>query len=257
MKVAMIKASLLITLLLSIGFSIVSYADKINIKGVDRVKLLQALYKRAKVQGMGALKYDTADLSKEEATSLLDRGIDYLHGKVLKIKIPREGNGDEIETSYYDRDNGPNAVEFVVMGLSIRGEVSDGVRTGPAQPDPEMLKLKNGDSLPIALFVASWGKILQLTSSEDYEDLLTLYELDQKSRNPDHRIYGDHFNKLKSLGLLDYRGQVPPFIASLVLSSVEGEGHGIHLGLPYEETERIKRQILKFCENSLRNPHKD
>ena len=251
----MTKTSLLITLLLVIGFSKVSYAEKINIKGIDRIKLLQALYKRAKVQGMGVYKYDTADLSEAEAMSLLDRRIDYLHGKVMKIKIPSESVSDEIETSYYDGDNGPSAAEFVVKGLSIRGEVSDGARTGPAQPDPEMIKLKNGDSLPVALFATGWGRLLTLKTSEDYEDFLAIYELVQKSRNPDHKIFGNHLTRLRSMGLLDYNGQVPSYVASIVISSAEGDGLGVNLGLPYEDDEYAKRLILKFCKNSLSDPH--
>jgi hypothetical protein len=51
-----------------------------NIKGIDKVKLIQELYKKAKVQGLGFLASNfSGELSINEATNLLDKYMDYVH----------------------------------------------------------------------------------------------------------------------------------------------------------------------------------
>ena len=104
-------------ILLALVISVISMSGAMagkNIEGVDRAELVQALYKRAKVQGHGWMARGPSELSLEEAQSLVGQYLDYLHGKAMKIQIPSETDGNEIETWLYNRDNGSNAAEEIV-----------------------------------------------------------------------------------------------------------------------------------------------
>jgi hypothetical protein len=88
----------------------------ISIKGLDKAEVLQALYDRARTQGMGIFQYIPGPLSKEEAQSLLQTSsyFDYLKGRVMKIDM----SGDEIDPRLYDRDNGEGAAEAAISKLN-------------------------------------------------------------------------------------------------------------------------------------------
>ena len=87
----------------------------INIKGIPKVKVLQALYERAKVQGLGRLKSVHIPLSDADAAMFLAEGtsFDYLLGRVMKVDIGK----DELDPWLYDRDNGPGAAEEALRDL--------------------------------------------------------------------------------------------------------------------------------------------
>jgi hypothetical protein len=87
-----------------------------NISGMNKAKILAALYNNSKPQGMGFLHFDDQPMTQEEAQELLDSGqtyFDYLKGRVMKIDL----SGDELETWLYNRDNGENAAEAVLANL--------------------------------------------------------------------------------------------------------------------------------------------
>ena len=87
----------------------------IDIKSIDKAKLLAALYNASQVQGLGFLHATDTDLSLEEAQQLLTEStyFDYLHGKVLKIDLA----GDTLDPQLYDRDNGAGAALQVVNSV--------------------------------------------------------------------------------------------------------------------------------------------
>lgn len=88
----------------------------VSIAGLDKTALLQALYERARPQGMGILRYDFEErpLSPEVAAAALAGGyIDYLGGRSLKVDL----SGDEVDPWLYDRDNGAGALAEVVQRL--------------------------------------------------------------------------------------------------------------------------------------------
>lgn len=105
-----------------------------NIEGVDRPRLALELYNRAKVLGLGLLRPNAAQpMDYEEAACLVGKSIDYYNGKVMKIKVPANGEGDEIYTWLYNRDNGEGAAEEVVEMLKKSCEA--GCKAIPVQSD--------------------------------------------------------------------------------------------------------------------------
>lgn len=83
--------------------------------GLDKAKVLAALYNAARPQGMGFVRYDPTPMSIEEARGLLQHTnqFDYLKGRVMKIDF----GGDGLDTRLYNRDNGEGAAEMAIMSL--------------------------------------------------------------------------------------------------------------------------------------------
>ncbi len=108
------------TILILIFYSGVNYAvcdlviglNEIDISNLDKAKVLQALYKGAKPQGLGYLHYKLGPLKYDDAKRLLEkkRNYDYLSGRVLKIDL----SGNTLNTRLYNRDNGENAAEKAI-----------------------------------------------------------------------------------------------------------------------------------------------
>lgn len=90
----------------------------INIKGLNKVALLAALFNASKQQGMGFLdRRGAVPMSEEQAAEVIKATpsmyFDYLYGRVMKVNI----SGDELFTGLYNRDNGSGAAECVVQKL--------------------------------------------------------------------------------------------------------------------------------------------
>lgn len=104
----------------------------VNIEGIDKVTLIQALHDGARTGRMdfSAEALERMRLSREDAETELaeleehrkqyDEGpmrtrmhIDYLNGRSLKIDV----GGPEMETVGYNRDNGQGAAEAIVARL--------------------------------------------------------------------------------------------------------------------------------------------
>ena len=89
---------------------------------LNKAKVLNALYMRARTQGMGFLHHIPGDsLSTEDAERLLiehDYRFDYLRGRVMKVKL----SGDSFRTWAYNRDNGEEAAEKVIEILRAQLE---------------------------------------------------------------------------------------------------------------------------------------
>ena len=85
-----------------------------DISNLDHAEVLAALYNASKVQGLGFLQATDKPMTKAEAAQLLvkENYFDYLHGKVMKIKIQ-----DQLDTRLYNRDNGEGAAERVISRL--------------------------------------------------------------------------------------------------------------------------------------------
>lgn len=94
----------------------------IDISGVEKAKVLKALYDNAQCLGMGFLQFVPGDLSIAEARDIIDFGsgnsagdyacnvgprlyFDYFKGRVMKVDL----SGNTVDTALYDRDNGPGA----------------------------------------------------------------------------------------------------------------------------------------------------
>jgi hypothetical protein len=84
----------------------------IDITGIDKARLLMALYAKAQPLGLGRLQYTPEPLTYEEASGLLSQAtyFDYLRGRVMKVDL----SGDVLRTGLFDRDNGEGAAARAV-----------------------------------------------------------------------------------------------------------------------------------------------
>ena len=88
----------------------------VSIDGLDKAKVLIALYGKAKPQGMGFLQFNPEPLTEEEAIRLLELTtyFDYLKGRVMKVQL----RDDKVfDSRLYDRDNGPGAAASAISFL--------------------------------------------------------------------------------------------------------------------------------------------
>lgn len=89
----------------------------ISIKGLDKAKVLAALYNNAKPQGMGFLHYTPKPMDEEEAQEVLNSGqtyFDYVLGRVMKVDLQSD---EEFDPRLYNRDNGAGSAERAIATL--------------------------------------------------------------------------------------------------------------------------------------------
>ena len=89
----------------------------IDIRGIDKARLLCALYNSARPLGLGALQYTPGNLDINDARKLLEKQsyFDYLDGRVLKVDL----SGDSFNPWLYDRDNGEGVAEEAVASVLL------------------------------------------------------------------------------------------------------------------------------------------
>lgn len=84
---------------------------EVDIKGLNKAKLLMELYNHSHQQGAGFLHLEgTKDITFSQAVSIIkEQGyrFDYLLGRVLKIDL----EGDKMWVHLYDRDNYEGAAQ--------------------------------------------------------------------------------------------------------------------------------------------------
>lgn len=93
--------------------------NMVNIKGLDKARVLKALYDHSHVQGSGFLQAVPDGVVTVEHCAMLlgsQTYFDYLHGRVLKVEL----SGDEFDERLYDRDCGEGAAQRAVD--SVRAE---------------------------------------------------------------------------------------------------------------------------------------
>jgi hypothetical protein len=91
-----------------------------NIAGMPRVKILQALYRNAQPFGLGKLHYKpNHELSDGEAITLIvtsNNGfVDYVYGRPIKVQFLNVS--DILCTQDYNQYNGENLAETVIEHL--------------------------------------------------------------------------------------------------------------------------------------------
>lgn len=88
----------------------------VNIAGLSKGIVLQALFNASKQQGLGLLQAEGAKpMTLDDANEFtkISLNFDYLRGRVLKVDI----SGDEFGSWSYDRDNGAGAAERAIAAL--------------------------------------------------------------------------------------------------------------------------------------------
>lgn len=88
----------------------------VNIQGLNKAKVLKALYDGTHIQGLGFLQA-VDNFTEEDAQKLLDAGntyFDYLYGRVMKVDLSSD---IEFDGWLYDRDNYEGAAQAVINQL--------------------------------------------------------------------------------------------------------------------------------------------
>ena len=100
----------------------------------------------------------------------------------------------------------------------------------------ETVDLKNGSSEAgplVAVTMLSLNAVLE-GNGDALNGMLAFYELVQKCKNPDHKIWSEaQSTLLMGLSLLDANGDVHNSIKNVVLSAAQGDGLELSLGSPY------------------------
>lgn len=90
----------------------------LSIAGLDKSKVLQALFNASKQQGMGfANPAGASQMNEAEAKEIVDSGVlsyDYLKGRVMKVDI----SGDDLSVGLFDRDNGQGAAARAIGSIA-------------------------------------------------------------------------------------------------------------------------------------------
>lgn len=90
--------------------------NEVDIKGLDKGKVLQALFNASQQLGMGFLnKAGAVDMTYQDAAEIVKQQLsfDYLRGRVMKIDLA----GDTFDPYLYDRDNGQGKAYTVIQKL--------------------------------------------------------------------------------------------------------------------------------------------
>jgi hypothetical protein len=101
---------------------------EVDIKGLDKVKVLQALYNAKAPMGMGMLHYNPEPMADDEAKRVIEYHtfpadesgpescyFDYVAGRPLKVDIAP----DTVSMRLYDREGGEGMGDFVIHVLRI------------------------------------------------------------------------------------------------------------------------------------------
>lgn len=93
---------------------------EVNIEGLDKAKLLMALFNNSFQQGMGVMhKEGAVPMNLEDAKNLVAKNTyyDYLRGRIMKVDI----KGPMMFTAAYNRDVGHGEAERIVAQLRAEG----------------------------------------------------------------------------------------------------------------------------------------
>ena len=112
----------------------------VDIKGLDKARVLKALYEHSHVQGSGFLQAVPDGVVTVEHCEMLlgsQTYFDYLHGRVMKVDL----SGAEFDERLYDRDCGEGAAQRAVD--SVRAEKESGKNTaGNADGEKKELSME-------------------------------------------------------------------------------------------------------------------
>lgn len=87
----------------------------IDIKGLDKAKVLKALHDHSHTQGMSAFGIFTDNLTIADCREFLKKTkyVDYFNGRVIKVDF----SGDSFNETLYDRDCGAGAAAKAVDSI--------------------------------------------------------------------------------------------------------------------------------------------
>ncbi len=117
----------------------------VDIKGLDKARVLKALYEHSHVQGSGFLQAVPDGVVTVEHCKMLlgsQTYFDYLHGRVLKVDLSR----DEFDERLYDRDCGEGAAQRAVDSVRAEQE-GGGDAAGSADGEKKELTMEEKEKL--------------------------------------------------------------------------------------------------------------
>lgn len=88
----------------------------INIKGLEKARVLLALWKHSHEQGMSFFGTFTDNPTLNDCAEFLEKSggyVDYFNGRVIKVDL----RGDTINPALYDRDCGQGACERAINSI--------------------------------------------------------------------------------------------------------------------------------------------
>ena len=110
----------------------------VDIKGLDKARVLKALYDHSHVQGLGRMQAAPEGfVTVAHCARLLTEhtSFDYLYGRVLKVEL----SGDEFDERLYDRDCGDGAAQRAVDSIKGAPENSEGTaKETDGEKEPSM-----------------------------------------------------------------------------------------------------------------------
>ena len=130
--------------------------NMVNIKGLDKARVLKALYEHSHVQGSGFLQAVPDGVVTVEHCEMLlgsQTYFDYLYGRVMKVSL----YGDEFDERLYDLDCGEGAAQRAVD--SVRAEQEGG---GDASKGAEGEKKELTIEEKVKLTKDTIGKVLDI-----------------------------------------------------------------------------------------------
>jgi hypothetical protein len=112
------KKVIIIVILICANIQLIAMQqNQIDISGLDKVKLLQALFDRAKPQENSFVYYHSNNkLGRAGAENVLRNGhgyVDHVAGKVMKVNI----SDDRLDPFLFNTHNGAGAAEQVIQNL--------------------------------------------------------------------------------------------------------------------------------------------
>ena len=125
----------------------------VDIKGLDKARVLKALYDNSHLQGMGFMQA-SGPVTVEHCAKLLKEQtyFDYLYGRVLKVDL----SGDEFDERLYDRDCGEGAAQRAVDSIKGAPEGKDTTKEADGEKKEPTMEEK------VKLTKEAVGKILDI-----------------------------------------------------------------------------------------------
>jgi len=116
----------------------------VDIKGLDKARVLKALYDRGNIQGTGRFAKNDTTVTVEICKAMVERSyrFDNMFGLSLNVDL----DGDEFDESGYDRIYGAGAAQRAVD--SIRAEKQDG---GDGAKDADTAKDTDGEKKELTM----------------------------------------------------------------------------------------------------------
>lgn len=195
-----------------------AFAEKISIGLADRARLIQALHSHSRVAPGAWMNphFEPFAITYEEAKALVGQKLEYVYGRVMRVYVPAESEGDVMEEFGYDVDNGLGAAERIVDHLRFGGLLLKEAVSW-AKLGTEQVTLGSGIVMPKELFRIGWAQVRELMVSSHKGDRDMFGHLVRKVKlGRDYNVNGNYRIQMVNKGLLTKTWDVPEYLSSVV-----------------------------------------